>query len=311
MRGDLDRHRAFRRLRLGGSNKLEAAGGRDLPRDDFCSSGMPRLDEQRQAQRFAYWWPAFGESRKIRSPRRTNACKRRIDHRLIAAIDPDTRIKRGDLRQHVQEKRAVDIGLARRAIGEHCLEGNDAGVPQRCQRIVIARMNRGLERKVDIRTSLAGFARKVESGNRIDRRARIRHAHHRGDAADGRRRASARKILLLRLAGVAHVDVSIDEARKQQPLARVDHDVGRRSIGAGKARGDTAVSRDDAARRDALGGHDPRVVNAKRRHCRCTKAGSGRRRSRPAFRCCRRWRGPRSAAPSRYPESGRRSTCRR
>ncbi len=181
-------------------------------------------------------------------PAARNRASDGIDDCLISAIDPDARAKLGRMRQHLQEHGAVHVGLARRTVGQHGLERHRARAPERGHRLVISRMNRRLQRKVDVGGAFAGVTGEIEAGDRVDRRLGVGHAHHRGDAADRGGRAAAREILLLRLAGVAHVDVRVDETGKQHAAARVDDGVGRRLVSAAQARRDPAVRREDCRR---------------------------------------------------------------
>ena len=113
-----------------------------------------------------------------------------------------------------------------------------------------------------------------EQFGRADRRDRVRHVEHGGDAAEGRGRRAARKVLLVRIARIAEVHVHIDRAGQHvhalgvERLARLRHrrvgtDRENQAVLDGDARLDDAVRRHHlAAADDEIGLHHGCLLTA-------------------------------------------------
>ena len=81
---------------------------------------------------------------------------------------------------------------------------------------------------IDVRLPRALALEHDELGRRlaVDRRDRVGHAGHRGDAAGQRGRGAGGDRLVFLVARLAEVDVDVDQARADDQPAGVDHDLG-------------------------------------------------------------------------------------
>ena len=100
----------------------------------------------------------------------------------------------------------------------------------------------------------AGFLRGdgVLGGKRrgvAGRRDGVRHVEHGGDAAERGGRGAARPVLLVRIAGIAEMDVNVDGAGQDMQPARVEGFRSRRHRGIGADRENAAVLDGDGWRR--------------------------------------------------------------
>ena len=225
------------------------------------------LDQAREPHRLADGRARLGEGGEIPTP--GEPVQRARDHRLIAGIDADHAIAGGDGLGGPDEAVAVQQHR-RRGIRQQRLEGAHAGVPETRQIRDIVLRDPRLDGEVHQARALPRFAHRRDAFDRVGRRVGVRHAHHGGHPAAGRRNGAGGEGLLARIAGVAHMHMGIDEAREQEPPAGVDHGPG---VGPGvrldQRRDPPVIADDDATRPDPRLGHQTRVVYREQSHPPC------------------------------------------
>jgi hypothetical protein len=117
--------------------------------------------------------------------------------------------------------------------------------------------------QAEIDTGFTGGDR-VLGGQRLGvagRRNGVRHVEHRGDAAEGRGRGSARPVLLVRIARVAEMHVHVDGAGQNVQAARIEGLARERHRLVGADRDDAAVLDRDAGCDHAVMRHHRAVAD--------------------------------------------------
>ena len=214
--------------------------------------------------RFAGRSARLGEGGEIGASGEPPECGR--NQGAVAGVDADHRAAGGNRPGSPDEAVAVEQQVLR-GIGQQRLEGDDPGVPEGGQGVDVVPGNRGLDREVDQARPFAGRAHGFDAGDGVGGGIGIGHAHHGGHPARRRRQGAGRESLLVRIAGIAHVHMGVDEAREQEPPARVDHGFGPRpGAGVDKGGNPTVVADDDTAGPHRRPGHQLRVVYREQRH---------------------------------------------
>ena len=247
---------------LGVSSQLKPARRRGLAQGHPRPGGAHHLEERRHAGRFRH--RRAGPRRRQVIVLTGGAHPRNLGHvdRVGAGQHADDGVELGHRGQGVEGLVVVKHnGLGH--VGQQCLERRDAGRPQFGQGVEVAGHDGALQGEIDEGAPFPGGARRLKPSDAVDGGVGIGHAHDRRDTAARRGGGARGEVFLVGEAGVAHVDVGVEETGEEELAPGVDDLAGPGRVAAFEHRLDApAVADQHAARALAGRRHQPGVMDA-------------------------------------------------
>ncbi len=184
--------------------------------------------------------PGCDMGERIIAPRRHQALLAPGHDRGRLGMERDAQARWRDDLEAFQHRPGRGRGEVAESVPHEALEGVDAAGDEAGQFVDIVLGEQAVETVIDM--GLRGgrlLLAQLHDGSR--RRMRVRHLEHRGRAAHRRGGRAGAPILLVRVAGLAEMDMHVDRAGQQELARDIDRLPGRRHGSGGADQGDQAV----------------------------------------------------------------------